>query len=122
MKLILFLVIVLFSLSPAYAVDYLIVDNPSYLHILNRYEQNLSPAEYSNLPEYCPLRVVDDNVMLSDSYTTAMKVEFSGQEYYLTKDPEGNLRESFSSGMESRVSCLSRNGPIHPSHHCVLKQ
>ena len=73
----------------SYAVDFLIAEQPDRLRILNKYEQNLSPAEAAIFTDYCPLMITDEHVLLSDAYSTAIKIEFSKKVFYLIKDSRG---------------------------------
>ena len=71
--------------------DYLIINQPQSLQILNRYEQSLSISELARLPAFLPVEILDSKVQLSDNYSFAFKIRFGGKEYFLPQDITNRL-------------------------------
>lgn len=68
--------------------DYIIIENPESATFYNRYQQQ---TDISTLPEYgkyLPLRVTDSFGTFSDGLRNYMKVEFSGDTYFLLAQEE----------------------------------
>jgi|GEM_PF-6167841 len=72
--------------------DFLLIESPQKLVIYNKYEQNISPAESRQLTPWQPLRIVDENIYLSDSFTRAMKVRLGRDTFFIIRDSETELR------------------------------
>jgi hypothetical protein len=81
----------LFSPGLAEEADFLIVENPAYLLVYNKYQQRLTFQESTRLLPYQPLRILEEDALLSDGYTPAMRVISGGETYFVIKDQEGNL-------------------------------
>ncbi len=83
---ILLIVIVCFFVTGttrAQKLNYMIINQPQSVTLLNKYEQRLSPSELNDFPEYLPAEVIDANVTLSDDYTQAIKVRYKDQILYV---------------------------------------
>ena len=80
-----------YNAGSALATDYIIVDQPQQLKILNHYEQNLSSSAVYALPSSIPFKIVQEDVMLSDQFTRAIQVNFAGKDFFLVKDGTGRL-------------------------------
>ncbi len=80
----LFLFIFLFNLSLIFArqTDYLIVENPAALLILNKYEQNSA----IDFPSFTPFRIIEEHTLLSDAVTPALKAEAEGKPLFIVRD------------------------------------
>jgi hypothetical protein len=82
------------ALSPrglAEQADFLIVENPAYLLIYNKYQQRLTFQESTRLPPYQPLQILEEDFLLSDGYTPSLRVKSSGETYFVIKNQEGDL-------------------------------
>jgi len=84
MRTILLIIILSTAAAAASRADYILLTHPQQCLILNKYEQTLSRP----LPVGAPLRLVQPQLLLSDSLTSAAKVEFNGQIYYLLSGQE----------------------------------
>ncbi len=73
------------------AVDVMIVDKPHTFKILNKYEQPLTPDEEQRLTSYSPFEIVEQQALLGDQITPAMKVRLEGETFYLQKKSDGAL-------------------------------
>ena len=94
-KLLLFLSCLLnLSFAIAQRADYLIVENPSSLIILDKYEQN-SSTEF--LP-FAPFRILEEHTLLSDDLTPALKVELQGKKLFIIRNDDGKIARQESSG------------------------
>ncbi|HGY56192.1 MAG TPA: hypothetical protein ENK44_10845 [Caldithrix abyssi] len=67
--------------------DYLIVENPNALLILNKYEQN-STADF---PSFTPFRILEEYTLLSDAVTPALKVRGEGKPLFIVRDEKGKI-------------------------------
>jgi hypothetical protein len=83
--------IFIFATLPAANSDYLIVDNPAALHILDVYEQRLSQEAKKSLTSHMPFRILEEHHLLSDTYTEAVKTICDGTIYYLVKNNQGKI-------------------------------
>jgi len=70
--------------------NFLIVENPFELKILNKYEQNFSPSDSSYFSPFCPIEIVETDTLLSDDYTPAFIGKIENHFFYFIK-PEKNL-------------------------------
>jgi hypothetical protein len=84
--------------------DYLIVENPAALQLLNAYEQQISPEAKETFPAHLPFLIRDDNHLLSDTYTRAVMATYDGSVYYLVKNAEGQLAAETQSGKPVRIN------------------
>jgi hypothetical protein len=71
--------------------DYLIAANPLAYTILNKYEQPLSSTEKARFAPYSPLQVISDKTVLGDQLSTALKVKYGPETYFLVRDDAGSL-------------------------------
>ena len=71
--------------------DFLIINQPQSLQILNKYEQSLSVSELARLPDFLPVEILDSKVQLSDNYSLAYKIRFGGADYFLPHDITNQL-------------------------------
>jgi hypothetical protein len=101
LKIVLF--ILLFSATIALADDYLIVENPAALHLLDAYEQQLSQEEKNQLPRNMPFRILEENYILSDTYTRAIKTRNQGKTYFLVKDNQGKISIQYPENLPIRI-------------------
>jgi len=76
------------TLLQAQKAEYLIVNEPDYLHILDNYEQRM--PESSLLP-FSPFKIINKDVILSDDYTNALKVSLTTSSFYIVKDNDGKI-------------------------------
>jgi hypothetical protein len=77
--------------------DFLVLENPASLEILDRYEQPLASDEKKGLPPFAPFRIVAEQTLLGDGITQVKEVRFDGHPYYLLRsdgagDPPGVRR------------------------------
>jgi hypothetical protein len=79
-------------------VDYLIVENPAALHLLDAYEQRIPFEIKETLPAHMPFLILDNNHLLSDTYTRAIQATCNGFIYYLVKNREGRLLTEIPTG------------------------
>lgn len=87
-------VAMLFLLQPTAAqqrADFIIIQAPQRLLILNQYQQQLSLAEKSAIPRFFPFRIINPDELLSDGLTECMKVDDRGAPLYFVKDDAGEL-------------------------------
>jgi hypothetical protein len=84
--------------------DFLIVKDPAALYLLDVYEQRLSEEVKAALPSYTPFRILKDNLLLSDTYTRAIKTECGDKTYFLVKNNQDNLVNDFQSGKLTRIT------------------
>lgn len=71
--------------------DYLIVENPEQLQILNRYQQKVREADQLNLMPFMPWKIISRDMLLSDGFSGAMEVEFNGRIFFLVLNEENEL-------------------------------
>jgi hypothetical protein len=71
--------------------DFLIINQPQSLQILNKYEQSLTISELARLAAFLPVEILDSKVQLSDNYTFAYKIRFGGTEYFLPQSITNQL-------------------------------
>lgn len=71
--------------------ELLIVERPTRLTVLNRYQQTLATAEKSVLQPFVPMVVVQAHDMLGDGFTPCMRVRINGTEFFLVRDAAGRL-------------------------------
>ncbi|MCF8242698.1 MAG: hypothetical protein K9J16_15070 [Melioribacteraceae bacterium] len=76
------------SQSPATKADFLIVENPKELIILNKFQQNLSKESIQKFPKFFPFQIDERNQLLSDGIRHYDKVISENEEYYLLKDED----------------------------------
>lgn len=81
----------MFAQPPAEKADFLIVEDPSYFLIYNKYQQRMTFRESARLLPYQPLQILEEDDFLSDGYTPCMKVKSGSEIYFVIKDREGNL-------------------------------
>lgn len=71
--------------------DFIIIEQPQRLTILNRYQQQLSSQEKSSLKPFSPYRIITADETLGDGLTLCMRVEADGATLYFVKDDAGEL-------------------------------
>jgi hypothetical protein len=71
--------------------DFIIIEKPQRLTILDHYQQQLSPQEKSSLRPFSPYRIINPDETLGDGLTLCMKVEANGGAMYFVKDEAGEL-------------------------------
>lgn len=73
----------------AQTADVLIVEKPPALRLLNRYEQSLGESEMARLYTFMPFEILRPQVILSDGFTTAMKVRNGADDYFILTESPG---------------------------------
>lgn len=71
--------------------DFLILEKPTALFILNKYEQKISYQEEKVFTPFSAIRILNNNEILSDNFTTAYKVIIRNDIYYLLTDEDRKL-------------------------------
>lgn len=71
--------------------DYLMVEYPARLRILNRYAVDASYSEKAAIPSFAPFSIVAGDTVLGDGFTRCMLVRFQGSRYYLLKSSPDSL-------------------------------
>jgi hypothetical protein len=71
--------------------QFLVVERPAGLMLLNRYQQNLSPQELALLQPFTPFRILRTRDLLGDGFTPCMRVEMAGVEYFMVRETDGRL-------------------------------
>jgi hypothetical protein len=71
--------------------DFLIVEDPSALSVLDGYEQTLDAVGRKALLPYAPFEIVERRVTLGDRITEAMRCRYRGETCYLLRDENGKL-------------------------------
>lgn len=71
--------------------QFLVVERPAQLMLLNRYQQNLNPRELVLFQPFTPLKILRTRDLLGDGFTPCMRVELEGVEYYLIRETNGRL-------------------------------
>jgi hypothetical protein len=83
--------------------DFLIIEKPSRLTILDEYETPLSESKRKKLPRWAPMRIVEEKALLGDMITEAAHVRLGNEDYYLLMDEEGNYEGRAMAGKISRL-------------------
>jgi hypothetical protein len=68
------------------AAEYLIIEHVDQLLVYNKYQQRITKQEKGAFVPFVPMRILESNGVLSDSYTQCMKVELNRNIYYLIKN------------------------------------
>ncbi len=71
--------------------ELLLVERPSRLVVLNRYQQTATTAEKGLLSPFVPMRVLKKADLLGDGFTSCTRVQVAGQEFFLLRDASGRL-------------------------------
>lgn len=81
--------LLLFTLSSLFAqrADYLIVENPAALIILDKYEQN---SRLKILP-FTPFRILEEHTLLSDDLTPALKAQTEEGPLFILRNEDGKI-------------------------------
>jgi hypothetical protein len=84
-------------------IDVVLVERPDALIILNRFEQTLSPRERTWFFKNVPLRIVRQDVLLSDRFTHAMEVELGRTRFLLQRRSSGDVTGAAAAGLQKVV-------------------
>jgi hypothetical protein len=90
--------------------ELLIVERPSRLTVLNRYQQNVTSAEKATLQAFVPMVVVKAREMLGDGFTPCMRVQIGGVEFFLVRDRFGRLAGEAQAGTVARFEGVLQSG------------
>ena len=86
--------------QPGATVDYLVVQRPGELQILNKYEQTATTRELQRFQPYRPLVILEKDAFLSDRYTACMRVEVDNSRFYLLKNQDSLLTDGRAGAVE----------------------
>ena len=86
-----FLLFITLSILGQEQADFIISGKPQVYTILNKYEQSLTDSERELFRPFSPLQIINEEYTLGDGITSALKVRFSGDVYFLIKDDDGKL-------------------------------
>jgi hypothetical protein len=77
--------------------DVLILENPSHLRVLDRYQRSVLSPEKIGITRYTPIVMRNTNDILSDGFTPCARVEVNGNLFFLVRDSDSRLvgAESF---------------------------
>jgi hypothetical protein len=78
--------------------DFIIIGYPRAYRILNKYQQPLTDKENARLLPFSPFQIVTKRDTLGDGLTSAVKVRYRNETYYLQKDEDGNYITNQRSG------------------------
>lgn len=84
--------------------QFLIVERPHRLVVLNGYQQSLTAQDSLALQAFVPMRILKDRDLLGDGFTPCMSVEIYGRPYYLVRGKDGFLAGERQAGRVERVS------------------
>ncbi len=76
---------------PQKSADFIILSSPRDYTIFNQYQQPITDAEKKLFVPFSPLQIENDNEVLGDQITRALRVVFGGATWFLQKDESGNL-------------------------------
>lgn len=79
------LILLLHTSGAGESVDFLILENPASVEILNRYEQALTSVEKRKILPLAPLKIAAEKAVLGDGITPVMEVDYEGHAYYLIR-------------------------------------
>lgn len=86
------IIVLLAVIGPgAMSADFLIVERPDELHVLNVYQQEATREERHTLVPFEPMKVVRLDELLDDGFTRCMRVEVAGKQFYFIKEHDGTL-------------------------------
>jgi hypothetical protein len=71
--------------------DFLITPRPSIYTILNQYQQAVGADEQKEFVPYSPFQVANQDEVLGDQITKALRFSFNNKVYFLQKDDTGRL-------------------------------
>jgi hypothetical protein len=71
--------------------DFIILSHPGSYTILNQYQQPVSEQEKGLFSENTPIQVENENELMGDQITRALRFVFDGRTWFLQKDEAGNL-------------------------------
>ena len=71
--------------------DYLLVEYPARLRILNRYAVDASYSEKVAIPSFAPFSIIAEDTVLGDGFTRCMLIRFQRSRYYLLKSSPDSL-------------------------------
>jgi len=71
--------------------EFLIVEHPDRLLILNRYQQALVPQDAAAIQPFAPMRILKLRDLLGDGFTPCARVEIDGAEFFLIRERDGSL-------------------------------
>jgi hypothetical protein len=71
--------------------DFLILSQPRDYTILNQYQQPVTDAEKKLFVANVPLQIRDDDEILGDQITRALRFVFDGRVWFIQKDEQGNF-------------------------------
>jgi hypothetical protein len=89
--------------------ELMIVERPTRLTVLNRYQQNVTGPEKAVLQPYVPMVVVKRHDMLGDGFTPCMRVEINGTDFFILRDGAGRLAGEAQAGVVAAIE-----GTLHP--------
>ena len=100
--------------SPGERADFLIIEIPTKLLMYNKYEQQISFREQRALLQpFQPLRIEENDVLLSDSFTKAMKVASGRNSYFLLKTDDGDFENAAEAGyINTLQNCIIINDTV----------
>lgn len=83
--------------------DFLILENPHELLILNKYQQSLTPKEKRLFVKRVALQIIKSDDLLSDGISAAWRVRLFNSDYFLPLDENGNYIGGNASGQINTV-------------------
>ncbi len=78
--------------------DFLIIENPAELLIYNKYQQSVQLKDKLKFISYIPLQILNEDELLSDQITPALKFKLQNEIYFLIKDNQGKIINRDSNG------------------------
>jgi hypothetical protein len=102
--------------------QFLVVEHPERLLVLNGYQQNLSPQDLLVLQSYAPMRILKERDLLGDGFTPCTRVEIAGAQYFLIRDTDGRLSGEARAGILRTFSGSTlRRDTVHVLESAVLE-
>ncbi len=117
---VLFVLALIVPAFPQKTADMFIIDKPEKFTVLNRFQQPLTASEQNELVSFSPMQIVNNEEILGDQITKALRFELDGKVWFLQKDDAGKfLGASSKDGRAVLKGCVLVNDTVYVSSGSV---
>lgn len=114
-----FFIILLSFFTIIYGDLFYIVEKPSSLIVYDKYESRINNT--SKFLPFSPFQVIDKEWELGDGISTAIKVKYLGNVYFILKDDDGNIEGKSRAGKFSVLNVISLNDTLKAKGQSQVK-
>ncbi len=84
--------------------DYILIEHPDKLLLLNKYQQEISQHELNSFKPFTPFLIIEKHTFFADGIRSYLKVALEGEEFYMLTNNDGKIRNAEFVGINKKFT------------------